>query len=291
MIKLNDIIKFPKYELILPDSKKEKYFRPFNVREENTLLLSKQTDNIKILLKNLIEVMSGCFGEDVSLYSIPDFEYAFLKLREKSIGEIEKITINCPETQEEVDVVVNLIEDVVLHSSENNTNKISIEDDVFIELSEPTISTLLEIPDYKKDLNSSIKFIISCIKKIQNKKQIIEKEELNLEEMKEFIENLTSKQFKKILNYFEKQPKLYVKLKYNLKDGTEKLARLNGTPNLINFFFDHINIQTFYKLMFQMKYYHNYTLNEFYELLPWQRDVLVQLIINELEKEKSNIQG
>jgi hypothetical protein len=79
MSKLNEIIKFPKYKLLLPVNKENKYFRPFTVREESTILLGKQTEDPAIILKNLIDVMSQCFNENILDYSIVDFEYSFLK--------------------------------------------------------------------------------------------------------------------------------------------------------------------------------------------------------------------
>jgi len=286
MSKLNEIIKFPKYKLELPISKKEKYFRPFTVREESTILLGKQTEDKVIILKNLIDVVSQCFSEDVSSMSITDFEYCFLKLREKSIGEVEKFTIKCPETQESVDVSVNLLEDILVYNTEPK-NKIEIDEGIFIEFNKPSIKQVLENPNYNNDFESNIKFIANCVKKIQNKKEILEGKDLSYVEIKEFIENLSSKQFKKITDYFDELPILLVELKYITSDGTSRSKSITGIFSLINFFFDHITIHTFYQLMFQMKYFHNYSIDEYYELLPWQRQVLMHLIIAELEKEKN----
>jgi hypothetical protein len=287
MSKLNEIIKFPKYQIHLPVSEQEKYFRPFTVREESTILLAKQTENFTVLLKNLIDVMSVCFNEDVSTYCLADFEYAFLKFREKSIGEVETFSFKCPETQETVNASVNLLEHIAIDKNETK-NRLQLDDSIIIEFISPTIKEVLEVPDYKKNPNSSIKFIAKCIKKIQNKKEILTSEELNLEELEEFLYNLTKKQFKQILEYFENQSKIYVILHYITSDGQKRIAKINGITPLINFFFDHITLHTFFTLMFQMKYYHNYSIDEYYEMLPWQRQVLIKLITIELEKEKNN---
>lgn len=285
--KLNEIIKFPKYKLILPVSKKEKFFRPFTVREESTILLAKQTEDPVLILKNLIDVMSLCFGEDISKYEVADFEYAFLKLREKSIGEIEKFTITCPETKENIELEVNLINDIIVFNKDTK-NKIELDEGVFIEFSSPTINDIITNPDYSKNFESNIKFISNCIKKIQNKKQIIDGNDISVSELQQFIENLTTKQFKKITDYFDAASKLFIQLKYKTSDGIERNKNLTGTFNIINFFFDHISVQTFYQLMFQMKYFHNYSIEEYYEMLPWQRQVLMYMIIEELEKEKQS---
>ena len=170
--------------------------------------------------------------------------------------------------------------------TKDSINKIQIDDGIFIEFDIPKIKHVLENPNYTSSFNDNIKFISSCITKIQNNKQIINKNELSFEEIKEFMEQLTTKQFKKITDYFDSLPRLFIQLNYITSDGTKKTKNLTGTFNIINFFFDHISLHTFYQLMFQMKYFHNYSIEEYYEMLPWQRQVLMKLIIAELEKEK-----
>ena len=289
MSKLNEIIKFPKYQIHLPISKQEKYFRPFTVREESTLLLAKQTENPTILLKNLIDVMSVCFGEDVSSYCLADFEYAFLKFREKSIGELETFEFKCPETQEQVSSSVNLLNDILV-VNDIPKNRIQLDEGIVVEFTPPTIHTILEVPDYKKNTEDSIKYISKCISKIQNKKQVLKAEDLSNTELQEFLYNLTKKQFQQVLDYFENQPKTYVVFNYMTNDGKVRNVQSSGILSLLNFFFDHISLHTFFTLMFQMKYFHNYSMDEYYDMLPWQRHVLTNLIIAELEKEKNNKQ-
>jgi hypothetical protein len=178
-----------------------------------------------------------------------------------------------------------LLQDILIFDKEIK-NKIQIDDGIFIEFDIPKIKHVLENPNYTSSFNDNIKFISSCITKIQNNKQIINKNELSFEEIKEFMEQLTTKQFKKITDYFDSLPRLFIQLNYITSDGTKKTKNLTGTFNIINFFFDHISLHTFYQLMFQMKYFHNYSIEEYYEMLPWQRQVLMKLIIAELEKEK-----
>ena len=44
----------------------------------------------------------------------------------------------------------------------------------------------------------------------------------------------------------------------------------------------------FITIIFQLKYYHNYSLEDVNNLIPWERIVHIKLIQNEIEKEKHN---
>ena len=285
MSKIRDIISFPKYNITLP-SNKTCFFRPFTVREESSLLLAKQSEDSVNIAKTLIDIMSSCFEEEnITEYSLIDFEYAFLKLREKSIGEIERVTIKCPVTKESVKVTVDLTKDIQIRGTEQK-NKINLGDGIVVKINQPNIQILLNKPDFTKNIESRFEFIAESIVEIQKDKKILTSEDLSKEELKEFVENLTSKQFKTLIEYFDNTPRLSIDLNYTASDGVNRTVELSGTFNIINFFFNHISLQTFFTLMFQMKYFHNYSMEEFYSMLPWQRQVLIQLITNELEKQK-----
>ncbi len=48
----------------------------------------------------------------------------------------------------------------------------------------------------------------------------------------------------------------------------------------------HSNVYEHFKMNHELMYWHKYSLTELNEMIPWERDVYVQLILNELEKKK-----
>lgn len=224
---------FPKFNTKLPSGKKVS-FRPFIVREENSLLIAKQTDNEKNILSTLIDVMSDCFGEDVSKYSIADFEFAFLYLRGKSVGEVEKATIKCPHTKEQVKVIVDCINDIQI-KGEKQSNIVSL-DNCKLKLSPLTITNILENVNYNKSFEDKLNFIAYNIIEIHQKEEILRGDEISLQDKISFLENLTSKEFKKIMNYYDNNQKVYFVLEYqNSKKELQKIE-LSGVLNIISFF-------------------------------------------------------
>ena len=129
----------------------------------------------------------------------------------------------------------------------------------------------------------------SCIKQIQNQKEIIDCSELSEKEITEFIENLTSIQFKSITDYFDSLPQVEIISKYETSDGVKREIKIKGLFDYINFFFSHLNLQLFYTQNFQMKYQHNYSLEEIENMIPFERAVYVEQVRAHLNKEKQRL--
>jgi len=286
---LKDIIisSFPQYCQKL-DSGKDVCFRPIIVLEEKSLLLAKQSEDKITILKTLIDIMSSCFKENMQLYSICDFEQAFLLLRSKSLGEVESFSITCPKTDESVNISINLNTDVSV-VKKNKNNKIKLKDDLLIVLSPPTIKTLLKYPNYTNDDKMVYNFIASCVKQIITQKEVIDCKDKNEKEIIEFIHNLTPQQFKLIIEYFDSLPSVRIICKYTTSDGILRNITLKGIFNLINFFFDHLTLELYYRQNFQMKYHHHYSLNEIENMFPWERSVYIEQIRTYLQEETDRL--
>jgi hypothetical protein len=224
---------FPKYNITLPSGKKVS-FRPFVVKEENALLIAKQSENNKNILQTLIDVMNVCFEDDTSNYTLADFEYAFLNLRGKSIGEIEKATIRCPETNEEVITVVDCINDIkIKENKQENVLKLLNKK---VKLKSILIKEILNNPYYTNSFENKVEFIAKNIVHIEQDREIIEFNTLTEQEKIEFINNLTSKEFKAIVDYFDNENKVYFMLNYITTDDAKHTIELSGLFNIISFF-------------------------------------------------------
>ena len=209
-------------------------FRPMVVAEEKALLLALNSQDKLSLLKTLSNVMSSCFSGTKD-WSIGEFEHMFLLLRAKSIGEVEGFTIKCPQTGEDVNVKINLTEQIRPLKGKT-TNKVKINDNLIIVFKEPTLKTLLKYPNYKTSTEEFYGFIASCIKQIQNKKEVIDCSELPEKEIIEFIQNLTSAQFKSVIGYFDGLPQVEVFAEYQTTDGVKREITIKGLIDFIGFF-------------------------------------------------------
>ena len=225
------IEKTPKYDLTIPSSKKKVQYRPFLVKEEKILLIAQETNNSTATLQAIKTIIESCVSgiDDVNNLPLFDIEYIFLQLRAKSVGELIEPTIICPETQEKILTQIN-IEEIQLTTNKNHKTDIKISDEIIISMKYPSIS-LLENLENLIDYNNPATFyqlLIHCIKHIQTPEQKINAEDISIEELEEFVDNLNKKQFEQLLNFFATSPRLEKEIIYKTSDDVERKVVLQG---------------------------------------------------------------
>tara|TARA_E500000178_G_scaffold278056_1_gene277462 strand:- start:30 stop:542 length:513 start_codon:yes stop_codon:yes gene_type:complete len=139
-----------------------------------------------------------------------DVEYIFLQIRSKSVGEVSKLKLLCPDdkkTYAEIDL--NLTE-VKVQVGEDHTNKIELENGMGIIMTYPTIDSFSK--SGIKDINASnmLDVISNCILQIyeKNGEKTYDPKDQTKKELTDFIEQLNTKQFKEVQKFFETMPKL-----------------------------------------------------------------------------------
>ena len=92
----------PTYELIVPSTGEKVSYRPFLVKEEKTLLMAAEDQNISTITKAMRDIISTCTEGEVDLKNLApyDIEYIFLQLRGKSVGDIIKLNLKKPDSIE-----------------------------------------------------------------------------------------------------------------------------------------------------------------------------------------------
>ena len=93
----------PEFETTIPSSGRKIRFRPFLVKEEKLLYIALETNDQKETVRAVKKLLSDCIlteDVDVDKLSSFDFEYLFLQLRSKSVGEISDISVSHGEADE-----------------------------------------------------------------------------------------------------------------------------------------------------------------------------------------------
>jgi hypothetical protein len=224
---------FPKYTTKLPSGKKIS-FRPMTVREEQSILIAKQTEKNEDILNTLVEIMNSCIGDTTEDYSILDFEVAFLHIRAKSIGELEKATVKCPHTQEQFKCTIHCVDDIKI-KGDKQSSVIELHD-CKLKLKDISVKELIENPDYNKTLDNKINFIANNILSIERKEEIVKGSDISIKDKVYFLDNLTSKEFKKITEYYDNTSRVFFLLEYSTNDDQKRELELSGTLNIISFF-------------------------------------------------------
>ena len=223
----------PTYELEIPSTDEKIKYRPFLVREEKILMMAMESKKNADIVQAVKDIVSECTFNKVNMSDLPmfDVEYIFLQIRSKSVGEVSKIKVLCPDdgkTYADVELDLN---EVKVQVGDEHTNKIELTKDMGIIMKYPTIDSFSEtgIRDITPD--NMLDVIGSCILQIFEKKgeKVYDTKDQTKKEVTDFIESLNTKQFKDVQHFFETMPKLKheITLK-NPKTKKESKIMLNG---------------------------------------------------------------
>ena len=206
-------IETPRYELTLPSQDVKVQYRPFLVKEEKVLMMAMESkENVEVVtaIKN---VLNACTFEKLNIDSLPmfDLEYLLLQVRAKSVGEIAKFRVLCPDDKETlapVEVDLSKI-NVVVDDEHNNNVLIDEERKLGIVLNYPTIrSSQVGFEIDTKNIDAIFNVIVDCIDHIYEGDKTYPAKDSTKKELKDFIENLSQDAFKKIKKFFDTMPHL-----------------------------------------------------------------------------------
>ena len=214
-------IDVPTYEIELPVSKKKIRYRPFLVKEQRNLLMAMESSDSGSVHSAIRDILYNCtLTEGVNIESLPiiDVEYYFINLRAKSVGEIVESKYRCNNIVNDKECN-NLME----HNLDLTSVKVEMNDDIQpeIQLTE-TLSVKMKFPEFglvedsvKLDSETEITFnmLAQSIEYIYDGEQFYYGHETPVEELVQFIENMSQEQFEKIEKFFNSLPKLKTQIK------------------------------------------------------------------------------
>lgn len=212
----------PIFNLTIPSTGKSVKFRPFLVKEEKALLIAQQTEDTKVMIDSMKNVIDGVVIDeiDVNKLAIFDLEYMLLQVRAKSVGETIDLFFSCDDDHGEelnkkavAKVQVN-IDDINVLKTEGHSNKISLFGDVGVVMRYPTLD-ITDQADDLENLDNLMNLIADLIEVIYDGDEVYDAKETSKKEMLEFLNNLTAEQFNKIQNFFMTMPKLQAHVEYN----------------------------------------------------------------------------
>jgi len=225
----------PTYELELPSTGKKVKYRPFLVKEEKLLVLALETENTKDISTAIKTVLKNCIQtRGVKVENLPtfDIEYLFLNIRGKSVGEDIEVNIISPDDEvTEVPVTIN-IDDIKIQKDKKHNKKVKLDDSLVMEMKYPSLDQFITSNfDFSEEvsMDQSFDLIASCIDKIYNEEEVWSTADCTKKEVKDFLEQMNSLQFKEIEKFFETMPKLSHSVKVtNPKTKVESTVVLEG---------------------------------------------------------------
>ena len=209
----------PRYKLTIPSTNKSVTYRPFLVKEEKALLIAQQSEDPDTMIETLKAVIESCITDKVNVndLAIFDIEYIFTQLRAKSVGEIVDIILKCDTCEDDKATVKYSIDltKVKVEVPKGHQKTIPLFNDVGVVMKYPTLDILKKMETLGTgDIEIIFEIICQCIESIYDSEEMFPTKEQKIEEVREFVNNLTQAQFTKLQTFFETMPKLEEKIKY-----------------------------------------------------------------------------
>ena len=226
----------PTYNLVIPSTGKSVRFRPFLIKEEKSLLIAQQSEDLMIMIDTLKNVIKDCIIDkvDVDKFATFDIEYIFTQIRAKSVGETVELIVQCDEDHGEqnekarVKLSIDLTS-IVVEKDPKHTNKIELFGDVGMVLQYPTIEIMKRMEKADDNLESIFQIIADSVDYIYQGEEVFYAKETPRAEIIQFLENLTSEQFAKVNDFFTTMPRIKKDIEYKCPlCGKEHKKTLEG---------------------------------------------------------------
>ena len=227
------IVETPRYELTLPSQETKVQYRPFLVKEEKMLYIALESGDEKEMQTATKEILKSVTFDKLNVEELPTFdvEYIFLQVRAKSVGEIAKFKIICPDDKEtygDVEVDLSKVE-VEVDDAHSNNVVLDEKRKLGVVMKYPNMKVLYSQEFKSLKYEDIISLIIGCVEYIYEGEKNYPVSESTQKELKDFFESIPQEQFGKIRKFFESMPRLRHETKVkNPKTGVESKITFSG---------------------------------------------------------------
>lgn len=224
----------PKYTITIPSTQKQVRFRPFLVKEEKVLMMALESNDKLQMLQAIVDTVVACIEENIDRSSLTffDVEYLFVKIRAKSVGETVEVGIKCQNTDCNFKNKVSINVDEIQINIPAIKDTIELTDQIRLKMKWPKYSDVIQmnLSDNEGQLSSSesLKIIAQCIDSVLTSEDVIKISDEPIEEVMQFIDQLTSSQFQKVQDFVKAMPQLVHDVKFKCNCGCDNVVTLKG---------------------------------------------------------------
>lgn len=222
-------IDLPIYEMELPSTGETVKYRPFTVKEEKILLVAQASKDSTQEMVASKQIVNNCLIDyDVMKLAMFDLELILLTLRSKSVDNLIEMQITDPDTDETVDISIDLMDTEVI-KNDKHSNKVKINDDYTLILKYPSIDEYIRITEMDEDDPLvSYQIMVSCLDKVASEDEVYEFSKYSQKEIDQFMEDVTTPVVDGIRLFFETMPKIRHTKTYKNKNGDTKNFVIEG---------------------------------------------------------------
>ena len=217
-------IQSPIFNIDIPSLNKSIEFRPFLVKEEKILLMAQQSADEREIVRSIKQIINNCcLNPDINVNELTmvDLEYAFLKLRSRSVNNIVEVKYIDQEDNKNYEFKIDL-EDVVITEGQKASNKIDLSNGIGIIMKHLNASIIDEMEEFEDEIDILNFFVKKSIVEIYDEETVYPVNEQTDEELQIFIDSIDVKSFDKIREFVDSAPKLSYTIKYTNSLDNEK---------------------------------------------------------------------
>lgn len=194
------VISSPTYTETLPSGLVVR-FRPFLVKEHKVLLTLRDAElsELSETIRELVQVCVQTDSIDVSKLAHFDVAYLFLKIRAKSIGENVSIRVKC-DCGNSIDTEYS-IDDLKIRKTDSHSKVIMLDAASGVGMKYPSLDSAIALID-----DEELDIVPDCIEYIVSGEDIIYAEDIDREELLEWLDSLSFSQFALIESFFKTSP-------------------------------------------------------------------------------------
>ena len=198
------------HEILIPSLGKKLRFRPFLVKENKMLMIAQASEDNMQMLNTLKAIIASCCVEEqplnVDQLATFDFEYLLIKLRSISVDSNVELNVTCSDPHSGFDestrttqllLDLNNIEIVGL---ENYSTKVKLSDDLYVIMKVPSLNM--------------IENVAAQLDKICTQEEVFDCSEYSPDQVEQWLEQLTSAQLEKLIEYFQSIPYCRIKVEW-----------------------------------------------------------------------------
>ena len=206
-------VEAPRYELTLPSQDIKVKYRPFLVKEEKILLMAMESQKESEIYEATKQIVDTCTYGSLNVEELPmfDLEYLFLNIRAKSVGEVSKFKVLCPDDKKTyADVEIDLTK-VNVQVDDDHSNKIVVDESrkLGVVMKYPTMQVLKSGTNIDQaNMEQVFNMLATCVDHIFEGEKIYPAKDSTEKEIKEFFESLSQESFAKIKKFFDTMPRV-----------------------------------------------------------------------------------
>ena len=234
------VLNAPRFNDTLPSTGEDFTYRPFLVKEEKYIQLTKDSEDINVIYESLKSLISSCTSlENVEKLSLFDIEYIFLRLREKSVGDIIELKMKHIDVEDcdHVETVNLDLKNIRVQKYEGHTNLLLLDKNtnVKIKMRYPKYKDILRLQQGQGDFDSFMEVLINCTEMVTQNDDVFMMKDFSDKDKKDFFLNFNLTHMESVKSFFDTMPKVCYDLEWTCsKCGKTESHTIEGVQSFLS---------------------------------------------------------